>query len=122
MFNDDTINTINRLKFEDLLWIIFVILSIANIYGDNNEKKFLETNNKAYETKSNQIFEITLTITFFIYVYFFIRNYSAYKKATFQEKELYMVKLLGSSLLIAGIICLLYFQTKQISFVGSPAL
>lgn len=122
MYNTKNISEINRLKFEDFIWLVFAILCIANIYGDDNEIAYLETNNKSYDNKSDMIFEITLFITLLIYIYFFLRNYRAYEKASEEDKNLYAIKLLGSSLLIAGILCLLYFQTKQTSFVGSPAL
>lgn len=122
MYNTKNISEINRLKFEDFIWLVFAILCIANIYGDDNEIAYLETNNKSYDNKSDMIFEITLFITLLIYIYFFLRNYKAYEKASEEDKNLYAIKLLGSSLLIAGILCLLYFQTKQTSFVGSPAL
>ena len=120
MYNNETINDLKRLKFENFLWILFAILCIMNVFGDYNEEEYLVTNNQEYENKSNKIFEITLIVTLLIYIYFFIRNYNAYKKAS--DKDLYAIKLLGSSFLIAGVICLIYFQTKQISFVGSPAL
>lgn len=122
MYNKNVFDEINRLNFEDFLWILFAVLALINVYGDYNEKEYLETNNNNFEEKSNKIFEITLIITLFIYIYFFIRNYKAYEKASTEEKNLYTIKLLGSSLLIAGILCLLYFQTKQTSFIGSPAL
>ena len=93
-----------------------------NVYGDYKEEEYLKTNNQVFENQSNNIFEITLIITFFIYVYFFIRNYKFYEKASEEDKSLYLIKVLGSSFLIAGIICLIYFQTKQTSFVGSPAI
>lgn len=115
-------NEIDRLKFEDILWIIFAILCIANVYGDYNEIEYLETNNQTFETKANLVFEITLIITLLIYIYFFIRNYKAYEQSLPEEKSIYTIKLLGSSLLIAGVLCLLYFQTKQTSFTGAPAL
>lgn len=38
------------------------------------------------------------------------------------QKALYRIKLLGSSLLLAGVICLIYFQVNNNSFIGSPAL
>lgn len=93
-----------------------------NVYGDYNDEEYLKTDNKNFKIKSNKIFETTLIITFFIYLYFFLRNYKFYKKSSFHDKELYFIKLLGSSFLIAGIICLIHFQTKQSSFIGAPAL
>ena len=120
--NRESFEEIKRLNFENLIWIAFVILSLLNIYGDNLEKDYLTTNNKEKEKHANSIFEITLIITFFIYIYFFQRNYKAYHKASLDEKKLYLIKLLGSSFLIAGVICLLYFQTKNSNFIGGPAL
>jgi NADH:ubiquinone oxidoreductase subunit 2 (subunit N) len=122
MVSADVINKINRLNFEDFLWIIFVFLSILNIYGNNFDKEYLKTNNKSYQNNANKVFEFTLIITFLIYSYFFIRNYSAYKECNEEEKQLYVIKVLGSSFLIAGIVCLIYFQSTQRTFIGSPSL
>lgn len=122
MFNNDNISKIKRLKFENILWILFAVLCIMNIMGDVNEIDFIDTNNKNFKNKANLFFETTLKITLLIYTYFFIRNYNAYIRASKEEKRLYSIKLLGSSLLIAGILCLIYFQTSQDSFTGSPSL
>ena len=113
---------INRLNFENIIWIIFAILSIANIIGDNNEKHFLQTYNHDYKDNANHIFELTITFTLIIYIYFLMRNYNAFSKCSYKEKSLYAIKVLGSSFLIAGSICLLYFQFKQKDFNDSPAL
>lgn len=93
-----------------------------NIYGDYNEREYLYKNDKNYKDKANKTFIITIFVTFLIYIYFVVRNYNAYKNASLQDKQLYAIKLLGSSLLIAGAICLLYFQVKQTSFTGTPAI
>lgn len=122
MYNNELLNELKRLKFEDFLWIIFAVLCIMNVYGDYFDKEYSITNNKTFQIRSNNIFEITLIVTFFIYLYFLERNYKFYKKASVQNKELYLIKVIGSSFLLAGVICLIYFQTKQSSFVGSPAL
>lgn len=97
MNKDEILDNLKRLKFEDFLWIVFAILCIMNVYGDYNDKEYLITNNKGFQVRSNNIFEITLIVTFFIYFYFFTRNYKFYRKASFQNKELYFIKLLGSS-------------------------
>lgn len=122
MYDQDILNEINRLNFEDFLLLVFIVLSIINIYGDYNEKEFIKTSDRKYKNKANVIFEITLFVTLFIYLYFFIRNYNAYQKAEEKDKKLFIIKLIGSGLLIAGIICLIYFQDKQTSFTGTPAL
>lgn len=118
----NNVEEINRLNFEDFLWLLFAVLCFANIYGDYNEKEYLNTNLNIFKNNSNKIFEFTLIITFLIYCYFFLRNYEAYKQASAAEKKLYYIKVLGSALLISGILCLIYFQTKQASFIGSPSL
>lgn len=119
---NNTNDEINRLHFENILWITFAILSILNIRGDYDEELYIKTNNNLYEKESNKIFEFTLIVTLFIYLYFFERNYKAYKRASNNQQELYMSKVIGSVLLISGVICLIYFQVNQTSFIGSPAI
>ena len=122
MQNNEVLSELKRLNFEDFLYILFAALAFINIYGDQNDKKYLLTNDKSFQMKSNTIFEITLVVTFFIYLYFLQRNYKFYKKASIENKDLFFIKLLGSSFLLAGAICLIYFQFKQEDFIGSPAL
>lgn len=118
IFNND----LERLNFEDIIWIIFIGLILLNIVGDNFQKEFIKTNNKKEESKANNIFLFVLVVTFFIYLYFFVRNFNALERASEENKGLFSIKLLGSAFLIAGIICLIYFQSKQVDFIGTPAL
>ena len=120
--NDRIINSLNRLKFEDFLLVLFIILSLLNIYGNQNEKSYLKTSSPIYKNKANEIFKFTIIITIIIYTYFFIRNYHSYRMSKEHEKHIFIIKLLGSAFLIAGAVCLLYFQSKESSFSGSPAL
>lgn len=121
MYDKKIINELNRLNFEDFLWIIFIAIGIITIYGNYNQKMYIKTKDDYFNKKSNDIFEIALTTSLLIYIYFFTRNYKAYNNSSKEEKNLYEIKLVGSSLFIIGILCLLYFQEKQTSFVGSPA-
>lgn len=118
IFDDD----IKRLNLEDYIWFIFAVLAFLNIFGDNLEKEFIKTNNKCYRSNANKVFLFVLYIGFIIYIYFFYRNYRAFLKSSEEEKGLFLVKLIGSALLIGGAICLIYFQTKQADFVGTPAI
>ncbi len=113
---------INRLEFENILWLIFAIVCLLNIVGDYEEEMYIKSNDYNYKNKANKVFELTLSVTFLIYVYFAIRNYNALNKASDDMKSLYEIKLLGSIFLIAGVVCLLYFQFNQKNFIGSPAL
>ena len=113
---------IKRLNFEDFLLVVFICLSIFNIIGDSYEKEYLKTRNVYFKGSANKIFDFTLSITIIIYLYFVVRNYYSYKGVTDDKKGLYSIKLFGSILIIVGAICLLYFQKKQNSFIGIPAI
>lgn len=119
---NDSINELKRLKFEDLLWIIFAVLCLIDVYGDQLQKEYIVTSFNDYEKKSNNVFKMTLTITLLIYIYFFLRNYKSYKNSSHENKSLYSVKVFGSIFLIAGVICLIYFQENNENFIGSPSL
>lgn len=68
-------NDILRLNFENFIWIVFITISVLNINADNDEKKFINTNNSVsvYKTEANNIFELTISIIFLIYIYFAFR-------------------------------------------------
>lgn len=34
MYSEKITSEINRLKFEDFLWVVFAILCLINVYGD----------------------------------------------------------------------------------------
>ena len=99
-----------RLNFEDFLWSIFIILAVLNIQGDYDEKKYIDSHNEIFRNESNSIFTLTLTITFFIYLYFLVRNYNFYKQVPSYQKQAYLIQLYGSAFLVAGVCLLLYFQ------------
>lgn len=120
--DSNEISELKRLHFENVIWIVFAGLCILNILGDNDEIFYIERKDVSYKNEANTIFELTLTMTFFIYLYFFNRNFKQFNKASSDKKSLYEVKVLGSIFLISGIICLIYFQKKQKNFTGSPAL
>lgn len=113
---------INRLNFEDIIWIIFIILSILNIISNNYQKEYIITNNQEYEDKANNISIFVLTILLLIYLYFFLRNYNMYNNKEYPTHA-DSVKVLGSILFILATICLLYFQIhSNDNFIGSPSL
>ena len=122
MYNTKTIDDISRLRFEDIIWLTFALISLLNIVGDEEEIIYLEKKDENKRLKAKNIFLITIIITIFIYLYFIERNYSAYLKCKEDEKQLYSIKLLGSTLLISGALCLLYFQIHEEDFTGSPAI
>ena len=110
---DDIANELNRLNFEDLLMLFYGSIILINIFGNYYEKEYLKTHQKLDEIKYNSIFEMVLILTFFIYIYLFIRNYNKYQKAPLAEKRVYLIRVFGAAFLIAGIICLIYYQDVQ---------
>jgi len=122
MYDDKILKDINRLRFEDIIWIIFALISLLNVLGDEEEILYLEYEDETEKSKAKNIFLITIIITIFIYLYFITRNYFAYTNCKEEEKSLYFIKFLGSTLLISGALCLLYFQIHEDDFTGSPAI
>ena len=51
---------IRRLNFEDLLLIVFIILSTLNMFGNQNEKIYVQTKDNVYKNRANRIFELLL--------------------------------------------------------------
>lgn len=118
---NDTFSKIKRLDFENIINLIFIIVSIINIYGNENQKKYLINDNVKYEKDANNLYVVGLILVFLIYIYFFNRNFTMYKnKDNPTEKDL--IKVIGSFLFVVGAICLLYFQinNKDNFILGEP--
>lgn len=120
--NNNNFNEIKRLNFEDILWIIFIGLSILNIVSNKLQKDYVVTNNSYYEDKANNISIFVLSILFLVYLYFFLRNYNMYNNKDYPT-DIDLIKVMGSLFFIIGTICLLYFQIhSDDNFIGGPAL
>ena len=118
-----TKSEIDRLNFEDILWIIFICLSIMNIVANYYQKEYVVFNYQYYEDKANNISIIVLSILLFVYLYFFLRNYNMYKNKGIDVAKEDFIKVVGSLLFVIGTICLLYFQiSSNDNFIGGPAL
>lgn len=113
MYNEKIVNELKRLNFEDILWLFYGSIILFNIFGNYYEKVYLKTNSKIVGKKYNSIFEIILILTFFIYIYLFVRNYNKYQNAPVEEKREYLIRVIGAVFLIAGIICFIYYQDEE---------
>lgn len=105
--NQDQINTIKRLNFENIIWVIFIIISALDIYGDELIKKNIIYNDKSSETKATNIFLILTVVSLLIYLYFLKRNYNDFNK--YKNKD-YEIRFIGSIFILIGTLCFLYFQ------------
>ena len=106
---DISINT------EDIVFIILIGSLVINIVGNNYRR-----NNNYYV--ANKYYLSSLIITIIIYFYFLNRNYKAYKECSNENKRLFEIKLLGTSFLIAGALCLIYFQINDPTSNLTPAI
>jgi len=113
-------NEIDRLNFEDWIFIIFIVAAILNIYGDQLLKKHIIENNKIYQERANKVFLVVIIITIFIYTYFLKRNYKLFINISLERKKLYKIKLLSSIFLLIGALCLLYFQLNDMNSSITP--
>lgn len=113
MFFNKIESELSRLRFEDYLWIFYGSIIFANLFGNYYEKEYLKTHNKIYDRNANTIFETILILTFFIYIYLFLRNYNNYQKAPIDEKNVYLIRVIGAVFLIVGIVCFIYYQDEK---------
>ena len=113
---------LDRLNFEDWIFIFFIVASILNIYGDNLLKKYIIENNIKYKEKADEIFTIVLIITILLYIYFVKRNYGFYNQAEPNRKKVLIIKLIGSILILYGAIFLFIFQLKDKDVIAPPSI
>lgn len=116
--NQETENTIKRLNFENFIWVVFIVVSLLDIYGDELIKKSLREHDQQSQERATNLFLGITIVSFFLYCYFLARNYSDYQK--FKNKS-YEVRFIGSILILAGTICFLYFQLTTKNQQDSPS-
>lgn len=106
---------VTELIIDEWIWIVFIILSILNISGDEIEKKFCYNHNQNDKTKAKKIFKFTVFISFLIYSYIAYKNYNKYKKTKYsnQDNPLISMRLFASILIVVASAILLYTQLKD---------
>lgn len=98
---------IRRLSFENFIWIVFIVISALDIYGDELIKASVRENKPEEKNKAENLFLFVSLVSILVYIYFFYRNYTDYKK---HPNKNYEIRLFGSILILVGTLCLLYFQ------------
>lgn len=116
--NNENVEIIKRLNFENLIWICFIIISVLDIYGDELIKKSILSSDKKCRKTADKIFLGITLFSLLIYIYFLMRNYNDCK--VHNDNDSYQVRLIGSIFIITGTICFLYFQLTT-SFTDSPS-
>lgn len=107
-------NELREVTINEWIWVIFVILSLANIYGDELEKITLKENEK-HNDKAKKIFLTTASVALIIYFYFVINSYNKLMIAKSKNKntKLREINLLGNTLVFIGALLLIYFNIKN---------
>ena len=113
MYDNERERQLSRLRREDYLWIFYGSIILCNLFGNYYEKEYLNKQSEEDRIKYNSIFEIILILTFFIYIYLFVRNYHNYQRADATKKDVYLIRVLGAIFLIIGILCFIYYQDEQ---------
>ena len=106
-------NDLKELEIEKILSMIFIILSILEIYGSSLEQKYIKTNDRYYDDKNKKISIFTTIVTLIIYFYFLKINIKDYLNTNVKEQELYSINIFGTLLIIIGTFLGLYFQIEN---------
>ena len=101
---------IERISFETLLSIIFIMTSLLNILGNKFHLEYLITSNNEKEKISKDIYVLVLIITIIIYYYFINRDYRFLISAKDNNGNIKhaFLRLLGSVFLMIGVLLILY--------------
>lgn len=77
----DTINeTLNELRIEDFIWIIYLFLILFALASNHFEKQFVLTRNQTSENNFRKINTFIFFVTLLIYLYFVRLNWKNLKK------------------------------------------
>ena len=108
-------NILTELTVDEWIWIIFIILSILNIYGDYVKKEGIIYNDYQKGISTKKIFTFTVFISLIIYIYITNIKYQNIKVVKFQNQDprLHQLRLLGSIFIVVGVFLLLYFQINS---------
>ena len=114
--NNQSTQTYTRLKFEDNLSIIFIILNLLNIRANAIIENAILTNNISQVSKALKIYRFIIVISILLYIYYVKRNYKYYiesRKKVNYDNTLEKIRLEGSLLILVGTLLLGYTIFKE---------
>ena len=109
-------NRIHELKIDEVIWIIFIILSFFNIIGDECEKDYCVIHDLKNKKTSKMIFNFTLFASLLIYIYLEYQRNNKLKIAKINHESnvfLWQVRNVGGVLVIIATILFLYCQIME---------
>ena len=102
---------LKELQIDEIIWIIFITISIINILGDEYEKDYCLNNNQQSLNTSKNIFTFTLFASLLIYLYILFQRYNKYKNNP--NNNLTKERLFASTLVVVASIIFLTCQLKD---------
>ena len=108
--NNNISAKINALNIDDLVWYIYIFISVAALYSNELEKQYAATKDKRKLTEFHSINLVVLTIAFIIYIYFLI---VAYKRYNDNKNASTFTGIVSSILFLIGGGALLYLELKS---------
>ncbi len=108
---DELNEQINSINTERLLSIIFIVIGLGNIVGDEILKKGIITEDENLVNTAEKIFFWGLVFSFIVYLVIVTRNYKFYieKKESGEDSSNELIRLFGSCLILVGFILVFYY-------------
>ena len=108
-------NKLKELKNDEYIWLIFIIISIFNILGDEYEKKYYIYHIKKEKQQSKKIFTITLFISLLIYIYLENQRINHLKECIIKNQNtlFWQIRCFGGILIITSTLLFLYCQILE---------
>ena len=105
--NNSIFEKIKEVNIEDIIWLTYFFIIIANLYSNYLERDYIKNNNIRSRNLFRQINLYVLVIAFFIYLYFVFLSYKSIRnlRSNATQKKVFLTNLtLISALLflIAG--------------------
>lgn len=106
---------INELVIDEWIWVVFIILSVLNISGDEIEKHYCYYHEQKDKERSRKIFKLTVFVSLLIYIYLAYKNCKKYSIAinTGQDTSIISIRKFASILVVVASTMLLYAQFKD---------
>lgn len=104
---------LEKLRNDDVVWFIFIGLSILRLFADNLQRRCLVDDDQDCGELAKKIFLFVLVVILIIYIYFFNNNCDDYMNSYGKEKDLNGIRLLGTFFLLLGTLFLICFNISN---------
>lgn len=110
-------NEIKDLEIDEIIWVVFIFLSIINITGDECKKKYCVNKDKNEEERAKVIFLFTLFVSFIVYIYIASIKYKRvkYNYQNNLDNKLAKRRFFASILVIIASSIYLYCQIEEVN-------